>query len=120
MPKLDIQAAINEAVSIVLADQALRIGAILRSPEADGRREMALTLGLNTTLSTDAALDLLRAAPKENNRRDAFLSAMNAEGRLDLGPAHVAISTDKKAARMAELTAAAKHTRAVRGYGPAK
>ena len=116
MARLDITAAINEAVSTALTDQALRIGSIMRSPEAEGRREMALTLALNTTLTAASALAILASAPKEHNRRDLFLAAMNAEGRVDLTGDHAPVTKDKKAARMAELKDAANHVAVARGY----
>ena len=120
MPKLDIQTAIEEAVSLALTDQAIRIGAILRSPDAEGRRDLALTMALNSTLSADSALAMLRSAPREHASADRFIQAMNAEGPLNLGPAHVAVATDKKAARLLEIKDAAKAVRAQRGYGTAK
>ena len=116
MPKFDIQSAVQEAVTIALTEQALRVGSILQSSEAEGRRDLAMTMALHSTLSAESAIALLRSAPREHSSADRFLQAMAREGEIGVDSSGAQPSLDKRAARMLEIAGAAKHVRAQR-YG---
>jgi hypothetical protein len=115
-------AAIAEAIAGALADNAVRVNAILRSAEAEGRRDLAIELALSSTLSADSAISLLGKAPRENVGGDRFMQAMGREGALGLDSSGASApgKVDKKAARAAELKDAANHVRASRFGLPAK
>ena len=114
MLKSDMRAAIEAAVAEALTDQAVRIGSILRSPEVEGRHDLALTLALSTTLSAVAAFDILKAAPRATASADRFLAAMAREGDLGIDSSGAQPTGDSKATRKAELTAAARAVKATR------
>lgn len=98
----DIEAAVSQA----LLDSSVRIGAILRSPEAKGREQMALSLALESTLSADAAIRLMSTAPKASTNADRFLLAMEREGNLGIDSSGAQPrETDTKAKRLAEIRA---------------
>ncbi|OCP07977.1 MULTISPECIES: S49 family peptidase [unclassified Ensifer] len=68
-----------------------RIAAILRAPEASGRRKLAEHLALNTHLSSKAARSILKASPKaqaasgNSKASSSFRSAMLAKGNPKIG-----------------------------------
>lgn len=62
----DSAAAISAARLEGSATERARVGAILRSPEADGRTATALTLALDNEMTAEAAVKVLGSVPKSS------------------------------------------------------
>lgn len=77
------QTAVQEAI----ASERTRIVAILISPEAEGRRDMARHLALETDTQPEQARSILAAAPKSAAATSSlFIEAMALVNDPDVGP----------------------------------
>jgi signal peptide peptidase SppA len=63
-PPIDVDAVRRQATEQAIVAERARIGAILASPEAEGREQLARTIALETGTTPEAAKKLLSAAPK--------------------------------------------------------
>lgn len=104
----------STTLASVIADERLRITAILESPEGLKRPKSARELALRSTMQADQAISFLAGLPSES----AFLDAMSAEGPVNLTSATAGVggTVDKKSARLAEISQNMKaHNAAKRG-----
>ena len=95
------------AVSIqtVLLNERLRISSILEAPEAVGREKLAAELALRSSMSSEAALSLLKSSPKASTTAaQSFLAALQGEA-IGMAPVAAEVITDPKAKRLAEIKA---------------
>ena len=109
---------INAAdINAALLEERMRIRSILTSPAALDKPRLAQTLALDNGLDLETATNILKAAAAENAGANRFLQAMSTEDISLTGIAPNALAdTDKRAKRMAELSAAADHVRVTK-YG---
>ena len=102
------------SLNAALALDRQRVADIMESPEGLLRPKAALQLALRSTMDSVSTIEFLRTLPADN----PYLAAMNAEGPIDIGGANVgaSMSTDKKAARLAELKGSMSQFNLNRGY----
>ena len=104
----------STTLASVIADERLRITAILESVEGLKRPKSARELALRSNMLPDQATAFLAGLPSES----AFLDAMSAEGPVNLTSATAGVggSLDKKTKRLAEIGDTMKaHNAAKRG-----
>lgn len=101
---------IRNTTAEAIALERIRIKSILESPEGLDRPNLARALALGTVLDTDAAVQLLQAAPVERTNNDAaFLKLLESENTGLTGPtADFGRAPDAKEARKEELAKVAK------------
>ena len=91
--KAEAERMANErAAAAIKADRA-RVSSILNSEEAKGREEMARKLAFDSDMAAEAAVDLLKTAPKaEAAKADAMASAL--DKRMAQGGGAAAVRPD--------------------------
>ncbi len=100
--------------AMIISQERLRIMNILECPEGRKRPESARKLALNSNMSVEMAVDMLRGLPTES----PFLDAMNAEsiGISSATAGAIGAGSDQKAARLAEIKQVGHGYAAARGY----
>ncbi len=98
--------------AMIVSQERLRIMNILESPEGKKRPESARKLALNSNMSFEMAVDMLRSLPSES----PFLDAMSNEAIGISSATAGAIAASPKEARLAELQQVGKVFGAARGY----
>lgn len=110
---------ISEAdANVIRMTERLRMQEVLQHPASAGRLELATRLLVETNLSGAEIASMLESAPKPAAAgASAFFAAMNAEGGVGVNaPLSEGGAIDPKAARLAELDAAARTHNIVNGY----
>ena len=100
--------------AMIVSQERLRIMNILESAEGKKRPESARKLALNSNMTAEMALDMLRGLPTES----PFLDAMSTEaiGISSATAGAIGAGSDPKQARIAELQNVGKSFGAARGY----
>ncbi len=104
----------------VRAEERARLAAILESPAAESRPQVAKKLALYTALPAAAVVEMLADLPEEKETRadaSAFLAAMEREGSTGVSSAlGTAPTNSPKEQRMAEIKAAGVRHNLEAGY----
>jgi hypothetical protein len=100
--------------AMIISQERLRIMEILESPEGRKRPESARKLALNSNMSLEMCVDMLRGLPTES----PFLDAMHSEsiGISSATAGAIGAGSDPKQARLAEIKQAAHVYAQGRGY----